>query len=110
MGKQSKAKKKRREKRLGLRKREEKANQNLAILSEGFQKITNKLKETDKEFAQAHAIFDSLKDKYLFEDEDENWNDIDNFSSDEKERFNEAFQIVMKKQIGVMEDIITKSL
>ena len=65
MGKQSEAKKKRRQKRLEFKKMEEKAYKNLDFLSKSFKIIDETLKETDKEFAEAYSIFENLKYKYL---------------------------------------------
>lgn len=107
MSKQSVAKQKRRQKRLEIRKMEERADQNLAFLSKSFKIIDEKLKETDKEFADAYEVFENLKDKYLFVEEDED--EEDSFLNEEKERFDQAFNIVMAKKFGILENVMERS-
>lgn len=108
MGKQSEAKKKRRQKRLEFKNMEEKANENLSLLSKSFEMITTKLQETDKEFAEAYSVFENLKEKYLFIDEDKD--DVEDFSDEEKKRFDQAFDIVMTKKIGLFGNTMERTL
>ena len=91
MSKPSEAKKKRRQKRLEDRKKIEKINQTLALLSGSIQMITEKLKKADTEFASVHSVFENLKSRHLN-------GDLDN-APEEQERFQQASEIVFAKTL-----------
>lgn len=98
------AKKKKLKKRILLKNEDKKINQNLGILSDGMKIITEKLKEVDAEFAEAHLIVEKFKSKYLFDRRKHDSSE----DSEEKKQFDRAFEIVIEKTFTMIGNALEK--